>query len=145
MDKYFCSMIQTNQYIFGFLRRDGLINIDKKLLAVFFSINRGQKRVLQRWGFEFGLFHYEGVLDESIYHYSHQQYSKCGYQNQLLFFHEEILNRRKRKINNFLPSYKVFVHKKLLLLLFSISLFLFCQLVFTCFVFFPLPKLFLKK
>ena len=43
------------------------------------------------------------------------------------------------------PSYEVFVRKKFWILLFSIHLFLFCWLVFTCFVFFVLQKFFLKK
>ena len=42
------------------------------------------------------------------------------------------------------PSYKVFVHEKLLFLLFNIRLLLFCQLVFTYFVF-RVAKIFLKK
>ena len=42
------------------------------------------------------------------------------------------------------PSYKVFVHEKLLFLLFNIRLLLFRQLVFTCFVF-RVAKIFLKK
>ena len=45
----------------------------------------------------------------------------------------------------FSPSYEVFVHKKLMLLLFNIHLILICSLPFACFVFFVLQKFLLKR
>ena len=52
---------------------------------------------------------------------------------------------QKTQDRQFFPSFKVIAHEKLLLLLFSIRLFLFCQLIFTCFVLFVLQKRFFKK
>ena len=45
----------------------------------------------------------------------------------------------------FPPSYEVFVHKKLMLLLFNIRLILISKLLFTCFMFFVLQKFLLKR
>ena len=60
-----------------------------------------------------------------------EQYRKRGSQDKLKLFQEEILNKRKRE--------------KLLLLLFNIRLFFFCQLVFACSAFFVLQKSLLNK
>ena len=55
------------------------------------------------------------------------------------FFDEKISRARKaqkRKTNDFYPLKILCVLEKLLPLLFSVNLFLFCQLIFTCVVFF---------
>ena len=68
--------------------------------------------------------------------------------NEVIKTNSNFLKKRfgwKMKNETFLPSYEVFLCKKLSFLLFNIFLFLFYYLVFTRFVFFVSQKFFLKK
>ena len=60
---------------------------------------------------------------------------------------KKILNKKtqKHKINDFSPLITFLCTKNLLLLLFDIRLFLFCESIFNCFVFLELQKCFFKK
>ena len=82
-----------------------------------------------------------------------EQYSNCGHQDNLkpgfFFFYEKILNVRTKKApkrkQTILTFLEVFSRAKMLRLLFSVCLILFCYLVFVCAMFFYAQNFFVKK